>query len=79
MTWGDFVRSYSGKPANYQRSWEAVKKVLMDTFFGSPPTGVYSPSVQHTLYQMAKAVLVRYDTTEHSVFQIVIFFQYVAT
>ncbi|KAK2634303.1 hypothetical protein Ddye_029095 [Dipteronia dyeriana] len=37
-----------------------VKKVLMDTFFGCPKEGVYSPSVQSTLYQMAKAVLSRF-------------------
>lgn len=36
-----------------------VKKVLADTFFG-PPKGVYSPSVQATLYDMAKAVLGRF-------------------
>jgi urate oxidase len=59
------VWCYSGKPANYQKSWEAVKKVLMDTFFGSPSTGVYSPSVQHTLYQMAKSVLVRFPEIEN--------------
>lgn len=34
-----------------------VKKVLADTFFGPPKEGVYSPSVQATLYDMAKAVL----------------------
>ncbi|KAG8380671.1 hypothetical protein BUALT_Bualt06G0040100 [Buddleja alternifolia] len=37
-----------------------VKKVLIDTFFGPPKEGVYSPSVQSTLYHMAKAVLSRF-------------------
>jgi len=36
-----------------------VKKVLADTFFGPPDKGVYSPSVQNTLYLMAKATLNR--------------------
>lgn len=36
-----------------------VKKVLIDTFFGPTKGGVYSPSVQSTLYDMAKAVLAR--------------------
>jgi len=36
-----------------------VKTVLADTFFGPPNTGVYSPSVQNTLYLMAKATLNR--------------------
>ncbi|KAG6524851.1 hypothetical protein ZIOFF_014795 [Zingiber officinale] len=37
-----------------------VKKVLVDTFFGPPVEGVYSPSVQNTLYLMAKDVLNRF-------------------
>ncbi|GAA0158696.1 hypothetical protein LIER_38712 [Lithospermum erythrorhizon] len=37
-----------------------VKKALVDTFFGSPDEGVYSPSVQRTLYLMGKAVLGRF-------------------
>lgn len=36
-----------------------MKKVLVDTFFGPPKEGVYSPSVQRTLYEMAEAVLGR--------------------
>lgn len=39
-----------------------MKKVLVDTFFGHPKEGVYSPSVQSTLYYMAKAVLGRYNS-----------------
>ncbi|KAK4480437.1 hypothetical protein RD792_013510 [Penstemon davidsonii] len=36
-----------------------VKKVLINTFFGPAKGGVYSPSVQSTLYHMAKDVLAR--------------------
>ncbi|KAK4284266.1 hypothetical protein QN277_001121 [Acacia crassicarpa] len=32
----------------------------MDTFFGPPKEGVYSPSVQRTPYQMGKATLDRF-------------------
>ncbi|KAL4568548.1 hypothetical protein LXL04_024162 [Taraxacum kok-saghyz] len=37
-----------------------VKKVLVDSFFGPPKQGVYSPSIQATLYDMAKVVLARF-------------------
>lgn len=43
-----------------------VKKVLVDTFFGPPEKGVYSPSVQATLYDMAKAVLGRFSHCFHT-------------
>jgi urate oxidase len=52
--------SYSTKPADYQKTYEEVKDVLVTTFFGPPHEGVYSPSVQKTLYEMAQAVLARY-------------------
>jgi len=52
--------SYSSKPANYQKHWEGVKTVIMDTFYGPSHTGVFSPSVQYTLFQMAKNVITRY-------------------
>ncbi|KAJ0046750.1 hypothetical protein Pint_05782 [Pistacia integerrima] len=44
-------------PLYFTERYLDVKKVLMDTFFGHPKVGVYSPSVQSTLYDMAKAVL----------------------
>ncbi|KAI4373102.1 hypothetical protein MLD38_011264 [Melastoma candidum] len=37
-----------------------AKGVLMESFFGPPKGGVYSPSVQSTLYHMARAVLNRF-------------------
>lgn len=48
------------KPLYFQERYLAVKKVLMDTFFGPSKEGVYSASVQSTLYQIAKAVLGRF-------------------
>ena len=45
---------------SYQKLYEAVKDELVKNFFGPAETGTYSPSVQNTLYLMAKAVLLRY-------------------
>lgn len=52
--------SYSSKPADYQKTYREVKDILVSTFFGPPHEGIYSPSVQKTLYKMAQAVLSRY-------------------
>ncbi|KAF5799095.1 putative factor independent urate hydroxylase [Helianthus annuus] len=54
------LSSISNKPLQFTEKYLRVKKVLMDTFFGPPKEGVYSPSVQATLYDMAKAVLGRF-------------------
>ncbi|KAJ4720552.1 Uricase [Melia azedarach] len=54
------IYSLPRKPLYFNERYLDVKKVLMDTFFGSSKEGVYSPSVQSTLYQMAKAVLGRF-------------------
>ncbi|PIA54355.1 hypothetical protein AQUCO_00900709v1 [Aquilegia coerulea] len=48
------------KPLYFSERFLDVKKVLVDTFFGPPREGVYSPSVQSTLFYMAKAVLNRF-------------------
>ncbi|KAL3520915.1 hypothetical protein ACH5RR_019064 [Cinchona calisaya] len=48
------------QPLYFFDSHMGVKKVLVDTFFGPPKMGVYSPSVQYTLFEMAKAVLQRF-------------------
>lgn len=47
-------------PLYFNERFLDVKKVLVDIFFGHPKAGVYSPSVQSTLYQMGKAVLNRF-------------------
>jgi urate oxidase len=46
-------------PFCFRERYNGMKKVLMDTFFGPVDVGVYSPSVQNTLYLMATAVLNR--------------------
>ncbi|CAI8601987.1 unnamed protein product [Vicia faba] len=48
------------EPFYFTDKYLAVKRVLLDTFFGPPKEGVYSPSVQSTLYQMANATLNRF-------------------
>ena len=47
------------KPLYFTDRCIDVKEVLLNTFFGPSKEGVYSPSVQATLYEMAKAVLGR--------------------
>eukprot|EP01026_Neomeris_dumetosa_P036606 TRINITY_DN2956_c0_g2_i1.p2 TRINITY_DN2956_c0_g2~~TRINITY_DN2956_c0_g2_i1.p2 ORF type:complete len:297 (+),score=19.44 TRINITY_DN2956_c0_g2_i1:236-1126(+) len=42
---------------DYDKMFELVMKTLSDTFFGPCDQGVYSPSVQYTLYQMGSMVL----------------------
>ncbi|MED6112021.1 Uricase-2 isozyme 2 [Stylosanthes scabra] len=54
------LSSISQKPLYFTEKYEDVKRVLVETFFGPPNVGVYSPSVQSTLYQMARATLNRF-------------------
>ncbi|XP_010905734.1 uricase-2 isozyme 2 [Elaeis guineensis] len=56
----EHVSDIPAKPFCFTERYEGVKKVLVDTFFGPPDVGVYSPSVQNTLFLMAKAVLSRF-------------------
>ncbi|KAG6545406.1 hypothetical protein Mapa_013005 [Marchantia paleacea] len=58
------VWSYSKKPLNYNETHATVKNTLLSTFFGPSRGGVYSPSVQNTLYLMAKEVLFRVPEIE---------------
>lgn len=51
-------------PFCFRERYDGVKKVLTDTFFGPVDVGVYSPSVQNTLYLMATAVLNRFQDIE---------------
>ncbi|RVW26134.1 Uricase-2 [Vitis vinifera] len=62
-SWRYPFESLSGiplQPLYFTEKYLDVKKVLAETFFGPPRGGVYSPSVQSTLYQMAKNVLNRF-------------------
>lgn len=50
---------YSRAPADFDAAFETVKSAMLDAFFGPPRGGVFSPSVQYTLFQMAKAAIER--------------------
>jgi urate oxidase len=50
---------YSGPVSNYDATYEAVKAAIGEAFFGPPKTGIYSPSVQYTVYEMGKNVLAK--------------------
>lgn len=56
--------TYSSAPEDYGRAYEGVKELLSSSFFGPPKGGVFSPSVQSTLYLMAQAVLDRHHEVE---------------
>lgn len=65
--WRYSFKSLSGVPTKnlyFTEMYMDVKKVLQHTFFGPPKEGVYSPSVQSTLYDMAKTVLGRFQDIE---------------
>ncbi|KAG6443992.1 hypothetical protein O3G_MSEX003127 [Manduca sexta] len=47
----------SMRTVDFDDAWLTVKDAILDKFAGPPDTGVYSPSVQHTLYQAEKVVL----------------------
>lgn len=47
----------NARTANFDDAWLTVKDAVLDKFAGPPDTGVYSPSVQHTLYQAERVVL----------------------
>ncbi|XP_052757898.1 uricase [Galleria mellonella] len=45
------------RTADFDNAWLTVKDAILDKFAGPPDVGIYSPSVQHTLYQAEKCVL----------------------
>lgn len=50
--------SYStGVTVDYDEVFVAAKKALLETFYGPPDQGTYSPSIQFTLYEMGNALL----------------------
>ena len=50
---------YTTQPPCYDAAFNAAKASLLDAFFGPAKGGVYSPSVQYTLYDMAQILLDR--------------------
>lgn len=49
---------YSG-PVSYDAAYTQVKEALQKAFWGPATAGVYSPSVQYTLFQMGKLALAK--------------------
>lgn len=43
--------------ADFDALYSGAKKAMLDTFYGPADNGVYSPSVQYTLYQMGDAIV----------------------
>ncbi|CAN1747813.1 Uricase-2 isozyme 2 [Linum perenne] len=52
----DSVSSVPQKPLYFNDRYVGVKDVVLNNFFGPPKGGVYSASVQRTLFQIAKAI-----------------------
>lgn len=50
---------YAYQPMDYDATYATVRGALLDGVFGPPKGGVYSPSVQFTLYEMARLALER--------------------
>ena len=42
---------------NFDRAWETVRDAVMEVFAGNPDTGIFSPSVQKTIYDFQKLAL----------------------
>ena len=55
-----FCCRYSGKVQDYNKAYEGAKAAIINKFYGPPTKGVFSPSVQYTLYQMALEILAKY-------------------
>ena len=62
----DITWSYdpAAPPRCYDACYRGVTGALAEAFFGPAKGGVYSPSVQYTLYQMGTAAVTRVDGLE---------------
>lgn len=55
---------FSAQPPCYDAAYNTAKGAIMDGFYGPPKSGVYSPSVQYTLHQMAGFLMDRVQQVE---------------
>lgn len=55
---------YATQPPCYEAAFAAARASVLEGFFGPAKGGVYSPSVQYTLYEMAQALLDRVPQAE---------------
>lgn len=58
------------KPTDYDAAYEGVKAAIFDGFYGPADKGIYSPSVQFTLYDMAQIAIKRVDAVESIFFNL---------
>jgi urate oxidase len=50
---------YSRAPRDFGAAFSAARAALLEAFYGPAKSGVYSPSLQFTLFQMAKSAINR--------------------
>lgn len=55
---------YTTQPPCYDAAFNAAKSAIFDGYYGPAKGGVYSPSVQYTLHQMASILLDRVPQAE---------------
>lgn len=55
---------YSTPPRDFCAAYAAARAGLLEAFYGPAKGGVYSPSVQYTLFQMAKFAMARVPQIE---------------
>jgi urate oxidase len=60
---------YSG-PCDYDAAFEGVKAAIFEGFYGPADKGVYSPSVQFTLFEMGKLALAKVKEVESIFFNL---------
>ena len=58
------INRYSKGTESFDKEYDAIKEKMVEAFFGHPKTGVYSPSVQKTLYEMGEAVINQCQSVE---------------
>lgn len=50
---------YSTHRMDFDAAFNGVKQAIMEKFYGPADKGVFSPSVQYTLFEMAKLAIER--------------------
>ncbi|KAK3088514.1 hypothetical protein FSP39_020044 [Pinctada imbricata] len=50
---------FNTSDVNFDKVWEGVKTTILETFAGPAEEGIYSPSVQNTLYLTERSILVK--------------------
>ena len=64
---------YSTPPRDFCAAYAGARAGLLEAFYGPPKGGVYSPSVQYTLFQMAKSAMARSVSYFERMWSVIIF------